>query len=396
MARILFCWELGGALGHLAIIQTLAERLHALGHELHLAATREMVARATTNSSSSMGIAFHAMPAWQHSPAVVRNVRTYGHILRNLGYDEPRRLASQLHSWKSLLRTLRPDVLVCESSPTALLGARGMDIPTVLIGTGFSIPPRSYPLPDLRSWDPADPHSLGEDENELTAAINGTLAAAGDAPLSRLHDVFEATCTAICSVPELDAYGARPVDRYVGEMARLPGLRVSWPPHAAKRVFAYLKTFPELSQFLRELLRRRDVYATIYGPGLPRALIDPYRCDRVRFVEQPVDVSCILRSASLVVTHGHVLTLQALRAGVPVLSFPLVLEQYVLARRVAALGAGDFCSPWGSDRIGKTLAALLENPAFAQRAQEFASQYAHLDADTQATHLATRVSALAG
>ena len=390
MARILFCWELGGALGHLAIIQTLAERLHAPGHELHLAATR-----APIDSTSRVPITFHAMPAWRDSPRAVRDVRTYGHILRNVGYADPRQLAFQLRTWKTLLRTVRPDVLVCETSPTALLASRGMDIATAVIGTGFSIPPRSHPLPDLRSWDPADPRLLADDENELTATINSTLAAAGDAPLLGLHDLFEAACTAICSVPELDAYGVRPIDCYVGEMARLPGKQLQWPSDAPKRVFAYLKIFPELSRFLRELLRRPDVCATIYAPGVPREIIDPHRCARICFVEQPVDVSWILRSASLVVTHGHGLTSQALRAGVPVLSFPLVLEQYVLARQVAALGAGDFCSPWGSDRIDRTLDALLENPAFAQRAQAFASRYAHLDADSQATKLAARIGALA-
>lgn len=395
MARILFCWELGGALGHLAVIQTLVERLHASGHELHLAATRAKMAREAIDIASRMSIAFHDVPSWRQPRQAVRDVRTYGHILRNVGYADPTQLTFQLRTWKTLLRNLRPDVLVCETSPTALLAARGMNIATVVIGTGFSIPPRSYPLPDLQSWDPVDPRLLGSDEDELTATINRTLAASGDAPLSRLHDLFEAVSTAICSVPELDPYSARPLDCYVGEMASLPGMKPQWPADAPKRVFAYLKTFPELSQFLRELLRRRDLCAMIYAPGAPRELIDPYRCARICLVEQPVDVSYILRSASLVATHGHGLTLQALRAGVPALSFPLVLEQHVLARKVAALGAGDFCSPWGSDRIGRTLEALLENPSFTQRAQQFASRYANLDPVSQATQLASRIGALA-
>jgi UDP:flavonoid glycosyltransferase YjiC (YdhE family) len=395
MARILFCWELGGASGHLAIIQTVAERLHALGHELHLAATRANMDRAAVFRASALPMTFHAMPAWRHSPRATRDVRTFAHILRNVGYSDPHQLAFQLRTWKTLLRTVRPDVLVCETSPTALLAAKDMDIATVVIGSGFSIPPRVYPLPDLRFWDPADARALGNDEDELTATINNTLAAAGEAPLSRLRDLFEATHTAICSVPELDTYSARPVERYVGEMLKLPGIQPPWPD-APKRVFAYLKTFPELSRFLGELLRRRDVCATIYAPGVPRSVIDPYRCARVCFVDQPVDVGYILRSASLVVTHGHGLTTQALRAGIPVLSFPLLLEQYILARRVSALGAGDLCSPWKSERIGTTLDALLEeNSAFAQRAQQLASRYAHLDPASQSTQLAAHIGALA-
>jgi UDP:flavonoid glycosyltransferase YjiC (YdhE family) len=192
----------------------------------------------------------------------------------------------------------------------------------------------------------------------------------------------------------LDAYSDRPLDSYVGEVARLPGLQMDWPSSPGKRVFAYLKSFPELLQLLA-LLRQREVSALIYAPGLPHALIKQYQCERLRFADRPVNVSYVLSTASLVITHGHGLTLQALQAGVPVLCFPLLLEQHIIARRVDALGVGSFCSPWGSDRIARTLDALLGDEKITQQAQAFARRHAHLDPDTQATRLAARIAALA-
>lgn len=229
MARILFCWELGGALGHLSTLQTLALQLHALGHELHLATSGAMTARAL-----GMPVSLHAVPAWRPSKKAAGSVRTYAHVLRNVGYGDPTQLAFQLRAWRETLQQVRPDVLVCESSPTALLAARGMNIPTINLGTGFSIPPRVYPLPDLHHWEPDSGNSFATDEDSLTATINAVLKSEQLAPLSRLYEIFETTGTAVCSVPELDAYSDRPPDSYVGEVARLPGLRMAWPSSPGK------------------------------------------------------------------------------------------------------------------------------------------------------------------
>jgi UDP:flavonoid glycosyltransferase YjiC (YdhE family) len=389
MARILFCWELGGALGHLSTVQALATRLHALGHELHLATTAAMAANAPR-----MPVSFHAVRAWRHSRGAVRNVRTYAHVLCNVGYGDPQQLIVQLRAWKEIFRQVRPDVLICESSPTALLAVRGMNIPTINVGLAFSIPPRIYPLPDLHHWEPAGSSSFSNDEDVLTETINTVLAAEQLPPIPRLHDMFAATYTAVCSVPELDAYCDRPPESHVGEISRLPGQQAHWPAASGKRVFAYLKPFPEVIQLL-DALRQRELSALIYAPSLPHALTSKYRNARVHFVDRPLDVSHTLRTASLVITHGHGLTLQALQAGVPVFGFPLTLEQHIVARRVAALNVGSFCSPWGSNRIAHTLDTLLDDESFTRNAQAFASRYAHLDPDTQATGVATRIAALA-
>ncbi len=388
MARILFCWELGGALGHLATVQTLAARLHALGHEVHLATAARI-----SPDAMHVPASLHTMPAWRPMKTAAV-VRTYAHILRNVGYADPAQLSFHLRAWQGMFQRVRPDVLVCETSPTALLAARGMNLPTINIGTGFSIPPRVHPLPDLHHWAPLGAETFVGDEDSLTATINEVLRAEHRAGLHHLHEMFDATLTAVCSVPELDAYSERSLESYVGDLARLPGIQMHWPGSSSKRLFAYLKTFPELPQLLTAL-RQHDISVLIYAPGLPRAMVDRYRCAHMQFAPRPLDVNYTLRTASLVITHGHGLTLQALQAGVPVLNFPLLLEQHIVARRIAASSLGSFCSPWGSSRIAITLDALLNDRTFARRARVFADRYAHFRSDEQGARLATRIAELA-
>jgi UDP:flavonoid glycosyltransferase YjiC (YdhE family) len=390
MARILFTWELGGALGHLAIIRTLAEHLHASGHRLHLATPNPKAAAWTMRD---LPVEFHAAPTWHpRRTQPVERVHSYAHILHNVGYGHRQTLAAHLRAWQSLVRAIEPHVLVCETSPTALLAVRGSGMATVQIGTGFGIPPQSYPLPDFRFWDLAATGALRRDEDTLTGIVNAALSDAGGGTLTHLHEIFETALTAVCGVRELDPYRDRVTDCHVGSIGRLPGQQPSWPPGAAARVFAYLKPFPELPQLL-QALQRRKVHALIYGPSLPREVVTRYRSNELQFVAEPVDVDHASRTASLAITNaGPGVTLQALCGGVPVLCFPLLLEQHVLARNIDAQGLGRFCSPWGSDRIAATLDALLDDPGFTRRAAEFAARHADLDPGVQAARLAARIS----
>jgi UDP-N-acetylglucosamine:LPS N-acetylglucosamine transferase len=392
MGRILFTWELGGALGHLASFRPLAKRLHQLGHEIHLAANN---VSAAARILLDIPVTLHPIPVWRPRHAgSISAVHTYAHVLHNIGYRDPNKLLAHLRAWQILLREITPHVLVCEASPTALLAARGSGIASVHVGTGYGIPPPSYPLADLHFWKPAHPDTMRSDEDLLTENINAALSALGGSVLSRLHDLFETELTALWTVKDLDHYRGRSTDSYIGSIAHLAGEQPPWPTAAGPRVFAYLKPFPELPKLLQQL-KRRSASALIYGPSLPPDIAARFQCDNIHFMQTPADISYISRSATLAITNaGHTLSLEMLLAGIPLLCFPLLLEQHVLARNVDALGAGRYCSPWRSDRIGSALDALLDDSSYAQAAQCFASRYSNLSAPHQATLLAARISAL--
>ncbi|GLZ34428.1 glycosyl transferase [Lentzea sp. NBRC 105346] len=98
-----------------------------------------------------------------------------------------------------------------------------------------------------------------------------------------------------------------------------------------------------------------------------------------------VDQTAVLSRATAVVCHGGGgSTLGALAAGVPLVVVPLFAEdQYVNARRVAALGAGLSVGP--SD-IGPALREVMADPSFATAARAVAAGIAtHPSTDTAFT-----------
>jgi UDP:flavonoid glycosyltransferase YjiC (YdhE family) len=73
-----------------------------------------------------------------------------------------------------------------------------------------------------------------------------------------------------------------------------------------------------------------------------------------------------------VVTHaGHGTVMAALAYGVPLVCIPLGRDQYYVAGRVAAVGAGlvvDRNS--AADVIGRALSEVLDHPSFRQHAEQ--------------------------
>src|SRR5688572_17342915 len=116
------------------------------------------------------------------------------HILLNLGFGNAAALAGALAGWKSLIRVLQPDAIVCDYAPTALLAGRAAGLPCLAVGSGFSLPPVADPMPSLRSWTPSDPAVLARLDAHLLATVREAWSAvhADIAPPARAGDVFAA------------------------------------------------------------------------------------------------------------------------------------------------------------------------------------------------------------
>jgi hypothetical protein len=55
-----------------------------------------------------------------------------------------------VRSWLELWKLLKPDVIVTDYAPSAILSAKIAGIPTLPFGPGFSIPPGQDPMPAFR------------------------------------------------------------------------------------------------------------------------------------------------------------------------------------------------------------------------------------------------------
>nr|WP_307732784.1 nucleotide disphospho-sugar-binding domain-containing protein [Massilia agri] len=96
-----------------------------------------------------------------------------------------------------------------------------------------------------------------------------------------------------------------------------------------------------------------------------------------------------LATCELVVCHaGEATTAQALLAGRPLLMLPVSAESYLMARRVAEIGAGINAS--GPQDWDGFVRDLLQAPGYRDAAGAFARRHAGFDAARRAEALADR------
>ncbi|HEX5634945.1 MAG TPA: hypothetical protein VFX50_16995 [Gemmatimonadales bacterium] len=208
MARVAFAWELGGEYGHVVSCTGLAGSLHRRGHSVALM-FRELAQLALLPETTAYDV-FQAPRVEREGLGSLRPV-SYAEILLGCGYADPAVLTRLLEGWRSHFSKWKPDLVVADFAPTALLAARTLGIPRVSYGNGFFNPPRKSPLPPFRVDEPVDPARVARADAAALASVNAALAAMGCPPLERLAQQFETDEDFLCTFPELDHYGTRDV-----------------------------------------------------------------------------------------------------------------------------------------------------------------------------------------
>jgi hypothetical protein len=118
------------------------------GHEI-IFALREL-SRATRFFDLSETTLVQA-PVWLRRSRLPPSL-SYAEILNRVGYLDADDLTALLGGWQELLRMVKPDLMIAEHSPTALIAARLEGVRRVTLGTGFETPPRVAPIPAIQPW----------------------------------------------------------------------------------------------------------------------------------------------------------------------------------------------------------------------------------------------------
>lgn len=378
MATILVTWELGAGLGHLMPLAPIVRRLRRRGHEV-FAAVRDLSRIHRVFNAS--GVRYLQAPVKvSETSDRVKTPRNFAHILYNCGYSGFDELIASVHAWQNLLEFVKPDVILFDHSPTALLAARKCNAKRVVFGTGFCCPPDIQPLPDFRPWMPDASQQLAEDEAKVLATVNRVLEACHASPLGQLSQLYrEVNATFLTTFPELDHYRKRSDPEYVGVWPSAGGALPAWPDGEGKRVFAYLHRFPGLPRLLGAL-KHSGCPTLVFADGIDVQLREQHECSTLRFVEQRLDVAAVADTCDMaVLPGGHGTTAAMLLAGKPLLIICSHLEQVHNGLAVKRLGAGCMANANQEEEIVKSLAAVQESDRYATGARRFADRYAGYD-----------------
>ena len=390
MARIAFAWELGGEFGHAMACAALARMLQGRGHDIAFM-FRELHQLSFLADTSHHQV-FQA-PVSVREGHRVAVPASFAEILIGCGYDSGGHLTGLLGGWLALFDRWKPDLVLADFGPTALLAARLRRLRRVSYGNGFAVPPRISPLPAFRFDEPIEPGRVAQADARALASANAALARFGGAPMQYLAEQFLTDDDFLATFPELDSYGNRPAVGYWGPRFSVDaGASVHWPAGTGKRVLVYLKKqLPALDALIEALAR---------GPHRVAAFIpelEPARAARLagrtRIVsEQPMRLAPLLAECDLFVSQAGNVAVGTLMAGVPQLVFPSQYEQYLTARRLEQIGAGIMLPPDApAQAVAEALERALSDPRFAAAAKAYAQRYPKYSAPEQQRRIVVRI-----
>ena len=383
--NILLTWELGGGLGHLARLRPLALKLAGAGHSVILA-----LRHSTYNANMPAGLVVVPAPASPKAREAIAEPVSIADILHNEGASDARQLAAQVRAWRGLFDVLRPDVVVMDYSPIALLALQGLEPARITLGTGFASPPAVSPLPNLREWQNHYPDRIQRTEDTLLNALNEQLSKQDQPALNCVGELFERVdATLLATFPELDHYPQRHHGEYVGTWSDLTGQEPEWPAADGPRVFVYLKPFRGLPRLLDQLAARSLPSLIYIGGQVPT---ERWQGSSLRFADHPVDMEATAQGCDLAILHaGHGTTAAMLLAGKPILQLPIHVEQYHNALATERLGAGRMLLLNQGDRLPAVLDDLLTDRSAAASARRFAETHRNQHSHAALLDVADRI-----
>jgi UDP:flavonoid glycosyltransferase YjiC (YdhE family) len=306
---------------------------------------------------------------------------SYADLLWSQGWSDRASLWATLGAWTNLYRLFQPEVVVLDYSPTARLAAHLMQVPCVMIGTGFELPPDQDPLPPFPGFPFATPALAAASGRRTLEHVNSLLSEKGCRPLDSLSRLVQGDAVFLTTVPELDHYPTRGEATYVGPIAdRSHGLRMDWPSDSRKRVFAYVRPAMRNLCEVMEGLIAADVSVIAYAPGMERDVVQQFQRPDFQIASSPVQYDSVFPQADLCVSYGPAGTVAAsLLQGVPQLVFPLHVESQLTAHRIENLGVGrSMQREFKAKDVSRIVKILSNSIDYKLRARSLSNRYRNL------------------
>ncbi len=404
--RILFSWELGKNFGHVTQIAEVARPLAKRKAELFFALQNPGLIRPFAEGFDYKVLQAPYYPVRsaagkKRGPALI-----YPDDLRPCGYDSPADLAGLILAWRSLFDLVKPDILVTQAAPTALLAARGYKFKKVAFGGGYNVPPRSSPMPLMRYWEKIDAETIKKREEFVLGNVNQALSIAGLPKLKKFSDTLETDAEFLTTFAELDHYpdragSGKDKPKYYGPFYTLgSGAAVNWAKGKNKRIFAYIR--PEARSFLPCLaaLSRlpEDHDVIVSAPGIPPKAKEKLDKPHVRIIDGAVRLDKIIKGCDLGISHASsgISAAFALN-GVPQLLLPGHIEQMMFAKAIGRTKSGrGLVGAVGPQQVSGLIGRMLGDESFNDAAKALAVKYKDFDPSELAEKIAGEIMKMGG
>jgi hypothetical protein len=392
MARILLAWELGAGFGHIVPLRALAIELSHLGHECVFALRELETAEDFLDPSLGPVVQAPLRLSPIHSPLRVQV--NYASLLHNTGFDDATSLTARLRAWREIIRGYGCELLIADHAPCAVAAAHGLGLPTLQIGTGFTLPPLVQPLPLFRPNLRVSDEVLLHNEAAVLATLGAAYARLGLAAPVSMQQVLGHGQRALLTYPELDHYGIARSEAYLGLPEMAQGMAPEWPAGEGPKLFGYLRPSKHL-QALLTALKRLPARVLLRVAGVAAGKLRGFERPGLHITDQPINLRLAAAGCDAFINYGaHGATAEMLLAGKPVLLLPETIEQNLVAVRVQQLGAGLTPPAKGDFNLSAALRQLLDDPSLRQAAEKFAARHAPQIRAQIIPALAERASAL--
>lgn len=372
VAKILFVWELGNDYGHLARLLPIAQELAGRGHEPIFVVRDLMGAESLVVPH---GFDVYQAPMWVGSITNLPVVLSYPEMLIRFGFLNTNALCGIARAWRNLVALIKPDLLVFDHAPTALLATRGLKLPRLIFGDGFGVPPQMQPLPPFRWWHQENLKRITDSEAHVLATCNEVLGRLGESPLARFNELFDCDETCLLSFPEMDHYRERHGGNFIGPVFLLgKGASLVWPGSAGMpRIFAYLKPGYAHLENILNVLKRSSASVIVHVPGASRKMVSDFSTPNMLTTPELLDFKSIQAETDLCLCHGGCGTVSAmLVAGKPLMLFPMHTEQEMMAHRLVEQGVALLATAADSVVLARVVHKALSDSELAESARRFA------------------------
>jgi UDP:flavonoid glycosyltransferase YjiC (YdhE family) len=370
MARIALANEMGGGWGHLLPLRSIAEGFLQQGCEVILLCRD---ARKAQDAFAGIDVAVEPSPAWS-MPRYTGFSLNYAQNLWRNGYRDTEKFGAHFTWWLTRFRALKPAFVFTDYAPTALLAAHSLGTPRGAMGTGFTLPPMTTPMPCLHPWIQSPDEALLETEDRVLGTIKHHVPS-----VRSVAGIFEGAARFLLVFPEMDHFEIRASEKYLGPVFGPSRYHESARLHDSEhRVFVYLSAANRCLSDLMNHLRRLGLPGIGHIRDFPECERKSLQSPTLRLSKTLVNLDRAAAECDIAVTQGGLHTsARMLLSGARLLICPEQLEQTLLAYRLKQRGLCEFVSFFKeAHTVKERLEIVLSSSELGNRAATFASKHA--------------------